>query len=145
VTSQAQRLRAAREAHRLGNSSERDRLVAESVAELQTASNDAERAACAHSLASFYQDMDEPVECEAYARLAVDWVRRSGSLGLLGNHLMFLALLVRDAGRLSEAVQYASEALPCYVQALGPDHGEVRYIASVLENLRNRLARAGAP
>ena len=138
MASQTQRLRAAREAHGAGNFSERDRLVSESAAAPNAATTDADRASCAHSLASFYRDIGDLAECEKYARAAVAWVRRSGSVGLLGNHLMFLALLLRDTDRLGEAIQHVEEALPCYVHVDGPEHGEVRYIASVLASLRKQ-------
>lgn len=143
MTTPAQQLRAARVAHAAGDHGERDRLVLETVAALQAAATDAERASCAHSLASFYRDIERLAESEKYARLAVDYVRRSGSVTLLGNHLMFLALLLRDTQRLREAVEYAEQALPCYVETHGPDHGEVRYIASFLVSLRRLRDHTG--
>jgi hypothetical protein len=138
VASQTQRLRAARDAHSNGDWTERDRLVAASVAALHVASADADRASCAHSLASFYRDIGALAESERYARLAVDWVRRSGAVSLLGNHLMFLALLLHDMVNVGEAVQHAEEALSCYTRTHGPDHGETRYVADVVANLRKQ-------
>jgi hypothetical protein len=140
MPSQSARLRAAREAHRAGNLQERNRLVSESIAALQSASTDADRASCAHALACFYRDLDDVAQCEKYARAAVESVKRSGSAALLGNHLMFLALLLRDADRLDEAIQHVEQALPCYVRAWGPEHREVEYVASVLASLRRQRA-----
>jgi hypothetical protein len=112
------------------------RLVSESSAAALAAETDDDRAEHAHLLASFYRDIGDLSACEKYAHDAVTFVRRSGPIILLGNHLMFLALLLRDTNRLSEAISYAEEALSCYVSTYARAHGEVRYMTSVLASMR---------
>jgi hypothetical protein len=140
VASQSERLRAARKARAAGDLVEMKRLVSESVAALVAAETDDARAEYAHLLASFYRDIGDLSECEKHARDAVRFVRRSGSTILLGNHLMFLALVLRDTNRVGEAVSHVEEALSCYVDVYGQAHGEVRYITSVLANMRKQVA-----
>lgn len=131
-------LHEARAAFRTGDVAEMNRLVSEVIAALQAASNDIERADIAHSLASFYRDIGAPDTAEIHARAAIEAEKRLDRPALLGNHFMFLAMLLKDTGRLEQAISHVEEALPCYLAAYGPEHQETRYIASVLAAMKRQ-------
>ncbi len=146
MPSQAQRLREARTAFRAGSTDEMNGLVSECVASIESATTDAKRAELSHSLASFYRDIGCLSESEHHARKAVDWVRRTCSTALLGNHLMFLALLLGDTGRPSEALPCVEEALGCYEAVYGREHRETRYVLRAYRDIEQqcREHRPGA-
>jgi hypothetical protein len=140
MVNRAQLLRDARVAFRTGNITEMDRLVSETVAALHASSNDVERAEISHSLASFYRDIGILEASEVYARAAVEAERRLDRPALLGNHLMFLSMLLRDIDKVDEAIACAKEALPVFIAVYGQDHGETRHVARLLAEMTKQAA-----
>ncbi len=136
----AHQLRLARLALGRGDQAEVERLTGDVVRKYELSTSDAARADIAHSLASYYRDVGLVTRCETFAGRAIEAERIAGRDARLGNHLMFLASVLREQGRYQEALPVAVEGLEYYARSHGKEHGETRYMESVVANLRT-LAR----
>jgi len=104
---------------------------------------DALRADVHHWAAGFYRDRMGSMEvAEELARRAIALEEQVGRAALLANHRMFLADLLARRGALREALAEAELAVEKQVEALGAEHSETRYYASVVAQLRRRLGEA---
>ena len=133
-------LREARITHSDGDRRQAETLFNEVVAEYEQVTTDDRRADIAHRLAAFCRDINDTVRAETFASAAVIAEKVNGRDALLGNHLMFLAELLRSQGRITEALPLVEEALPCYQRSHGADHRETAYIASCLAQHRKLAA-----
>lgn len=90
-----------------------------------------------NSLAGLYRENARLDDAIALGRegLAHRRAAEPSSAALIGNDLMFLCLALWAKGATREALVLAEEALGFYRTAYGPDHGEVRYVASVVQKL----------
>jgi len=98
----------------------------------RSATGDSAKADAAHRLAAHYSRQGDTGESERFAREAIRAEERCARPALLGNHLMFLADLVRQHGATAEPFELVTRALSCYEAAHGPDHREVAYVLGVL-------------
>jgi hypothetical protein len=138
-------LREARAQLGAGDALAAQRNVAEVEAALARADSSAARAALAHRLAAYWSDAGALERAEVYARIAVEAQRRAEPNILLGNHLMFLAQLLRRLERYGEALSVANEGVVHYVAAHGEAHGEVRFIRGVMRELEALAVAGDAP
>ncbi len=132
-------LRAARALAFAGDRVGAEVLVEPILGALEVCAEDQTRADTSHRLASYYRDIGELERAAHFGRAAVDAERRVGRRALLGNHLMFLATLLRDMGDLRGAIVCAEEGVLCYADTHGRDHSETLYMLSVLANMRASL------
>jgi tetratricopeptide (TPR) repeat protein len=65
--------------------------------------------------------------------------------GLLGNDLMFLAMVLEEAGRCEEALPFAEEGAKIYVAQMGADHYEAKRMQGVMERIRAAATDAKRP
>jgi hypothetical protein len=118
------------------------RLMEEAAREARVAlpEADGDLARLMHSLACLYREIDRLDDAIAAARAGLTFRRAMTprSAGLIGNDVMFLCLALWEKGSIGEALTLSEEGLSLYEEALGPDHGEVRYVRSVVEQLRVR-------
>lgn len=129
-----------------GDSATAERLLRAAWGTAQRLNDDALRAAVAHRLAAVLRSAGDRTGAERLARealAAAERIRPDGAI--VGNHLMFLATLLAEDGREAEALRFAGHALPIYAASLGPAHGEVGHVRSVVESLERRVGRAAAP
>lgn len=93
-----------------------------------------------NSLASLYRETGRLDEAIATARegLACRRARVPRSAALIGNDVMFLCLALWAKGAIGEALAVSEEGLSLYEEAYGPDHGEVKFVRGVVEELRAR-------
>ena len=102
------------------------------------------RAEAVHHIAAGFRQLDLLAQSEPAARLAIQLEEDLGRTMLVGNHLMFLVMLLRDTGRSTEALPLAQRALDCYISELGQDHREVGYVASVLRSVERAASEEGS-
>ena len=100
---------------------------------------DALRADAHHWAAHFYRDTGQIEAAEVFAREAITLEERAGRAVILANHRMFLAQLLEGRGELRVALAQAELALDAEHGAMGAEHAETRYYASVVAKLRQRL------
>lgn len=91
-------------------------------------------------LAALYRETGRLDEAIATARegLACRCALVPRSPALIGNDVMFLCLALWSKGSIAEALTLSEEGLSLYQEAYGPDHGEVKYVRSVVDQLRAR-------
>jgi hypothetical protein len=109
------------------------------VREVADALPDALRADAHHWAAHFYRDTGRMEAAEMFARETITLEECAGRTVSLANHRMFLAQLLEDQGELHEALAQAELALDAERAAMGAEHAETRYYASVVTKLRRRL------
>jgi len=94
-----------------------------------------------HSLASIFQELGDPARCESLARTALALEAALDRPVILGNHYLFLAMLLARQGRLDEAAQHARAGLPCYESALGPRDPELARVRADIAAIIEAAAR----
>jgi Tfp pilus assembly protein PilF len=127
---------------RTGRIAEAERVYRAMVTEVREAADavpDALRADVHHWMAHFYRDTGRMEEAEMFAREAITLEERAGRAVILANHRMFLAQLLEGRGELHEALTQAELALDAERAAMGAEHSETRYYASVVAKLRRML------
>jgi len=94
-------LRAARLEHAEGKHQQSDERARRVESLISRAKNPEECAAVAHRLASYFKDVGNTLSAETFARRAVAEQRAVPAVPnpLLGNHLMFLSMLLLDGWR----------------------------------------------
>lgn len=95
-----------------------------------------------NTLANLYAENGDLPKAVAIARSIVELHRQSTGTerGFLGGHLMFLAMVLMEAGEFEEAVQFAEEGERFYAQVMGETHSETQRMRKVLTDARNQLA-----
>jgi hypothetical protein len=91
-------------------------------------------------LAGLYRESGRLDDAIATARegLAHRRAMAPRSAALIGNDVMFLCLALWAKAAIGDALTLAEEGLSLYEEAYGPAHGEVRYVRSVVDQLRDR-------
>lgn len=120
------------EAERVYRAMVDEALAAEAV-------SDELRADVYHWMAHFYRDTGRLEAAEVFARAAISLEERAGRDAILANHRMFLAQLLEDRGELCEALTQAELGLDAVRTAMGAEHSETRYYASVVAKLRRNV------
>jgi tetratricopeptide (TPR) repeat protein len=125
---------------RAGRITEAERVYRAMVDEARAAGEGlpaALRADAHHWAAHFYRDTGRLTAAEAFAREAITLEERAGRAVILANHRMFLAQLLEARAELREALAQAELSLEAMRAAMGAEHSETRYYASVVTRLRS--------
>ena len=127
---------------RAGRIAEAEQVYRTMVDEVHAAADTLPDALCAdahHWAAHFYRDTGQMEAAEVFAWKAITLEERAGRTVILANHRMFLAQLLEGRGELGGALAQAELALDAERAAMGAEHAETRYYASVVTKLRRRL------
>ena len=127
------------EAKRNGHFEQSRTLFQASIDEVQDHTHDLEDLCLTlNGLADLHVQHGELEKAIEIARSIVATRRSIAGKGhiLLGNDLMFLAMVLEEAGRYEEALPFAEEGAGIYLAEMGAEHYEAKRMYGIMERIR---------
>lgn len=130
------------DARRVGDYHQAEMLYREALRQaLPFAGSDHQVSILYNTIADFYRERGMLETAEQFAREGIGLDRRHLPAWeeLLGNDLMFLAMLLDQQGRYAEALPLAEEGVSIYEKELGRENPHVAVQRRLLNSLRQKL------